>query len=149
MNVKSKKGNWAQNIYGVKPITRRELDSMDPFKHPGIKVSDLPEPDAFMKPYCEKIQKIYQRLKEKGETNPEVFLKESNKVKKEFYKELTKKYPESKKEIENLQKEMDKFAKVKLDFYKLLQIGKKRKLTGKEEKELENISVRLKQLKLK
>jgi hypothetical protein len=73
--------------------------------------------------------------------------KETKVYSKELTKELIKKYPESKKNIEHYSRESSKSLDLKLRFYELKRIYKKRNLTPKEFKELKSIVSKLKKLK--
>ena len=101
------------------------------------------EESPLVKKYVQKAKKLQKKLKDTN-ASKKTILRETKKIKDEFYKQLIKQYPKEKKGLSHLRKEMEEFNKLKLRTIELIRIAKQRKLTKKETQELKNISSKLK-----
>lgn len=106
----------------------------------------LHDRDPSVREFSRKAIDLKQELMETGADEKTIF-REMKKLKDEFYKELIKKHPEEKANIQRLRKNLTEFTNIKLRFIELLDISKRRRLNNKETRELENINKKLKQLK--
>ena len=127
----------------VKPITIRKSEDkdLDIWSLPGP-VPPLKESDAkALKRFVPRAISLKKRLEETNADNKTI-IRETKKIREEFYKEFIKEFPKDKEKIKKLKKEEDEFLDMKIKLQEIINIYKQRPLTKKEERELKNLQKR-------
>jgi len=106
------------------------------------------EESPLVKKYVQKAKKLQKKLKDTN-ASKKTILRETKKIKDEFYKQLIKKHSKEKQKISRLRKEMEEFGNIKLRTLELIRTAKQRKLTYKEIQELKRMSSKMDRLNKK
>ena len=124
----------------ISPYMKKQYkkDLFPSFKIP----SDMKE-DPMFRRWIQRFEETKQYLEESG-ANKETRMKAIKKLRKEFTKDLIKRYPKDKTKIEQSAKQMEKDFALRMRLNELLEIGSKRPYTYKESEELEKLTKHMK-----
>jgi len=105
---------------------------------PQVKIPSDMRDDPMLKRWIQKFEEVKQHLEETG-ADKESRMKAIKKLRKEFTKDLLKRYPEDKVKIEQSAKKMEKDFVHTMRLKELLEIGSKRYYTKKKSEELRKL----------